>query len=100
MRMERISENMPYSSKFVEVYGSKIHFIEEGTGDPVLFLHGIPTSCYVWRNVIPHLSSLGRCIAPDLIGFGHSDKPDIEYSIADHIKYIEKFIEALNLKNI
>lgn len=100
MTLERISENMPYPSKFVEVYGSKLHYIEDGAGDPILFLHGIPTSSYVWRNIIPHLSSLGRCIAPDLIGFGQSDKPNIEYSITDHIKYIEKFIAELNLKNI
>jgi haloalkane dehalogenase len=86
-------------SKFIEVYGSKMHYIEVGTGDPILFLHGVPTSSYIWRNIIPHLSSLGRCIAPDLIGFGQSDKPDITYSIFDHIKYIQKFIEVMNLKN-
>ena len=100
MTSERISEKLSYPSKFIEVYGSKIHFIEVGEGDPVLFLHGIPTSSYVWRNIIPHLSTLGRCIAPDLIGLGKSDKPDIEYSIFDHIKYIEKFIEIMKLKNI
>jgi haloalkane dehalogenase len=77
-----------------------MHYIEAGSGDTILFLHGIPTSCYLWRNVIPHLSTLGHCVAPDLIGFGHSDKPDIEYSVTDHIRYIERFIEELNLKNI
>jgi haloalkane dehalogenase len=90
----------PYTSHFAEVYGSHIHYLEEGEGDAILFLHGIPTSCYIWRNIIPYLSGLGRCIAPDLPGFGHSDKPDIEYSVLDHIKYIDKFIETLNLKNI
>ncbi len=97
---ERISEKLTYPSKYVEVYGSKMHYIEAGEGDAILFLHGIPTSCYVWRNVIPHLATLGRCIAPDLIGFGQSDKPNIDYSIFDHIKYIEKLIEVLNLRNI
>ncbi len=97
---ERISEKLTYPSKYVEVYGSKMHFVEAGTGDAILFLHGIPTSCYLWRNIIPHLSSLGRCVAPDLIGFGQSDKPNIDYSIFDHIKYIEKLIELLGLKNI
>lgn len=97
---EKISEKFTYAPHYVDVYGSKIHFIDEGKGDPILFLHGVPTSSYVWRNVIPHLSSLGRCIAPDLIGFGKSDKPDIEYTIVDHIKYIEKLIEVLNLKKI
>lgn len=100
MTSERISEQMTYPSKFVDVYGSKMHYIETGEGNPILFLHGIPTSSYVWRNIIPHLSTLGRCIAPDLIGFGKSDKPNIEYSIFDHIKYIDKFIETLNLKSV
>jgi haloalkane dehalogenase len=95
-----ISEKMPASSKFIEIDGAKIHYLDDGMGDPILFLHGVPTSCYLWRNIIPHLSSLGRCIAPDLIGFGKSDKPNIPYSIQDHIHYIEKFIEALNLENI
>lgn len=96
----KVSSEFPYNSHFIEIDGSKIHYIEEGFGDPILFLHGIPASSYVWRNIIPHLSSLGRCIAPDLIGMGKSDKPDIEYSIFDHIKYIEKFIQQLNLERI
>src|SRR5579872_1683639 len=100
MANERISEKLSYPSKFVEIFGSKIHYVEAGSGDPILFLHGIPASCYVWRNVIPHLSSLGRCIAPDLIGMGQSDKPNIEYTISDHIKYIEKFIDALKLRRV
>lgn len=77
-----------------------MHYIEEGKGDPIIFLHGMPTSSYVWRNIIPYLSTLGRCIAIDLIGMGKSDKPNIEYTIEDHIRYIEKFIETLKLKNI
>lgn len=100
MMNEQIVDEFPYESHTIEIHGSKIHYIEEGQGDPILFLHGVPTSSYLWRNVIPHLSSLGRCIAPDLIGFGKSDKPDIEYSIFDHINYIEKFIEKLKLTRI
>lgn len=95
-----ISAEFPFDSRYVDVYGSKLHYIEEGSGDPILFLHGIPASCYVWRNIIPHLKTLGRCIAPDFIGMGKSDKPDIEYTVADQVKYLEKFIETLNLKNI
>ena len=95
-----VSEEFPYSSHFVEVLGSKMHYIEQGSGDPIVFLHGVPTSCYVWRNIIPHLSTLGRCLAPDLIGFGRSEKPDIQYTIDDHIRYIEQWIDALKLKNI
>lgn len=77
-----------------------MHYIEEGNGDPILFLHGNPTSCYLWRNIIPHLVPHGRCIAPDLIGMGQSDKPDIGYRFVDHVKYIEGFIEELGLTNI
>ncbi len=100
MTKTQISADFPYQSHYVNVLGSKMHYIEEGEGDPILFLHGIPTSSYVWRNVIPHLSNLGRCIAPDLIGFGKSEKPDIEYTIFDHIKYVEKLIEALKLEHL
>lgn len=97
---EHISSDFPYQSHYIDIDGLKIHYVEQGEGDPILLLHGIPTSCYLWRNVIPHLATLGRCIAPDLIGFGKSDKPDIEYTIEEHIKFIEKFIEKLNLKRI
>jgi haloalkane dehalogenase len=61
----------------LQIKGSAIHYIEEGEGDPILFLHGAPTSNYLWRNVIPHLSGQGRCIAPDLIGMGKSGKPNM-----------------------
>jgi haloalkane dehalogenase len=87
-------------SHFVEVNGAKMHYIEEGIGDPILFLHGMPTSSYLWRNIIPFVAPLGRCIAVDLIGMGKSDKPEIAYTIEDHIKYIEKFIEVMKLKRI
>lgn len=97
---DKISAAYPYESHFADIYGSKLHYIEQGKGRPILFLHGIPASSYVWRNVIPHLSSLGRCIAPDLIGMGKSDKPNIEYTVFDHIKYIDKLIETLNLKDL
>jgi len=95
-----ISADFPYKSNYIEVHGSKMHYIDEGSGDPILFLHGNPTSSYLWRNIIPYLSSKARCIAPDLIGFGKSDKPDLEYRIVDHIKYVEGFIEKLALKNL
>ena len=97
---QSISAEFPYESKYVDVLGSKMHYIDEGEGDPILFLHGVPTSSYLWRNVVPHVASSARCIAVDLIGFGQSAKPDIEYSVFDHINHIEKFIETLNLKNL
>ena len=65
-----ISAEFPYKANYVEVNGSKIHYVDEGSGDPILFLHGNPTSSYLWRNIIPYLTSHGRCIAPDLIGMG------------------------------
>lgn len=100
MANERVSESLDFPPHYVEVLGSKMHYIEAGSGTPIVFLHGVPMSCYVWRNIIPHLSTLGRCIAVDLIGFGQSEKPDIQYSIFDHIKYFEKFVEALGLKKM
>ena len=100
MTIQNISADFPVKSNYVEIHGSKIHYIDEGTGDPILFLHGNPTSSYLWRNIVPHLTSLARCIAPDLIGMGKSDKPDIEYRFFDHLKYMEGFIERMGLKNI
>ncbi len=100
MTTQEISAAFPFQSKFVEVLGSKMHYVEEGAGDPVLFLHGNPTSSYLWRNVIPHVSPLARCIALDLIGMGKSDKPDLEYRFVEHSRYVDGFIEALGLRNI
>lgn len=97
---QAISAEFPFESHYVEVHGSKMHYVDVGQGDPILFLHGNPTSSYLWRNIIPHVQGQGRCIAPDLIGMGKSDKPDIPYRFADHYRYIEGFIEALGLTNI
>ena len=98
--VQGISADFPYGSKYIDLYGSKIHYIDEGTGEPILFLHGNPTSSYLWRNIIPFLTSMARCIAPDLIGMGKSDKPDLEYRFFDHVKYAEGFIEKMGLENI
>ena len=97
---EKVSSQFNYPSHYQEINGAKIHYIEAGKGNPIVFLHGIPTSNYLWRNIIPFLSPLGRCIAPDLIGCGKSAKPDIDYTVRDHIKYIDDFIESMQLKNI
>lgn len=77
-----------------------MHYIDEGKGKPILFLHGNPTSSYLWRNVIPHLTSKGRCIAVDLIGMGKSEKPDLAYRFEDHYTYLSAFIEKMELKNV
>ena len=69
-----ISGNMEYEKKFTKVNGKQIAYVEEGNGDPIVLLHGNPTSSFLWRNIIPELSTLGRVIAPDLIGQGDSEK--------------------------
>jgi len=95
-----ILSDFPFESKFITINGSKMHYIDVGEGNPILFLHGNPTSSYLWRNIIPYLANKGRCIAPDLIGMGKSDKPDIGYTFFEHYDYLHAFIEALDLKNI
>jgi len=100
MTEQAISAAMPYESRFVTVAGSRIHYVEAGEGDPVLFLHGNPTSCYLWRNVLPHLAGEARCVAMDLIGMGRSDKPDLAYRLVDHARYVDGFIEALGLRRL
>src|SRR6516225_3759833 len=69
-----ISAALPYEKKRLRVLDREMAYIEAGQGDPIVLLHGNPTSSYLWRNIIPHLEGLGRCIAPDLIGMGDSDK--------------------------
>jgi len=97
---KEISAEFPFESHYVEVLGSKMHYIDEGQGDPILFIHGNPTSSYLWRNIIPYVSDDGRAIAVDLIGMGKSDKPDIDYRFVDHAKYLEAFIDELELQNV
>lgn len=97
---KNISAEFPFESKYIDVKGSKIHYIDEGEGDPILFIHGNPTWSYIWRNIIPYVTDNARAIAVDLIGFGKSDKPDINYGFTDTYAYLEAFIEKLNLKNI
>ncbi|HZJ48301.1 MAG TPA: haloalkane dehalogenase [Acidimicrobiia bacterium] len=84
----------------IDVLGSEMAYAEVGDGDPIVFLHGNPTSSYLWRNVIPHVADLGRCIAPDLIGMGDSDKvPGLEYRFADHRHYLDAFLEAVGVRD-
>lgn len=95
-----ISPDFPYQSHYAKVLDSTIHYVDEGKGDPILFLHGNPTSSYLWRNIIPYLTPHARCIAPDLIGMGKSGNPDIDYRFFDQVRYIDAFIEELGLTNI
>jgi haloalkane dehalogenase len=97
---ERISSDYNFAPHYVEVFGSRMHYVDEGEGDPILLVHGNATWSYIWRNVIPHLTPHARCVAPDLIGFGLSDKPDIEYQWTEQGDYLEEFIRKLGLKNV
>lgn len=103
---QEINSGFPFESKYVELFGSKLHYVEEYTDlnnteqTTFLFLHGNPTSSYLWRNIIPYVKGKGRAIAIDLIGMGESDKPDIAYTFQDHIKYVNAFIETKKLKTI
>jgi len=98
---KNISAEMNLTSKFIEVKGSQIHYVEEGNGDPILFLHGIPTNLYLWRNVIPEVSKSGRAIALDLVGYGKSEVPKTGgYGAANQYDYLDAFIKQMELKNI
>lgn len=98
---KNISAEMSLTSKFIEVKGSKMHYVEEGKGDPILFLHGIPTNLYLWRNVIPEVTKNGRAIAVDLAGYGKSEVPKTGgYGAKNQYAYLEAFIEQMELKNI
>ena len=96
-----ISTEERYPKQHQTVRGKQMAYVEAGVGDPILFLHGNPTSSYLWRNIIPHLEGQGRCIAPDLIGMGDSDKleasgPD-SYRYVEHRDYLDDLIAALGV---
>ena len=101
-------ENLPgydFEPRYVDVAGMRMHYIDEGPPDaaPVLLLHGEPSWSYLYRHMIPPLASAGlRVIAPDLIGFGKSDKPvkKSDYSYAGHVSWMRQFLESLELGNI
>ena len=96
------SAKFPFESKFVTIDGYKIRYVEEGQGEPILFIHGNPTSSYLWRNILPTVANATRKrgIALDLLGFGKSDKPNIEYALKLHNHIVERFIEKLGLDNL
>jgi len=93
----------PFRSGYVEVMNHRIHYVEHGIGPPVLFLHGNPTSSYVWRNVLSQVADQTgrRGIALDLLGFGRSDKPaNVRYSLDLHARVVRGFVDALDLRDI
>jgi haloalkane dehalogenase len=90
----------PYEPKYAEIEGLRMAYVEHGAGDPILLLHGEPTWSYLYRHMIPPLAKVGRVIAPDLVGFGRSDKPVAAnaYSYKSHARWLRGFVEALDLK--
>ena len=86
--------------KYVQVLGSRMAYRESGEGPLVLFQHGNPTSSYLWRNVIPHVAAKARCIAPDLIGMGASDKPEIAYRVEDQARYFDALLDELDVNDV
>ena len=85
----------------LSVLGRRMAYVEMGVGDPIVFLHGNPTSSYLWRNIMPHLAPFGRCIAPDLIGMGDSDKlpgsGPASYRLVEHRRYLDGFLDAAGI---
>ncbi len=89
----------PVPKRTAVVNGRRMAWVETGSGDPIVFLHGNPTSSYLWRNVIPHVAGMGRCIAPDLIGMGDSGKldPGEGYRFVDHRAYLDALLDRLGV---
>jgi haloalkane dehalogenase len=96
-----ISEVMPHQKRYLDVSGYAMAYVETGQGDPIVFLHGNPTSSYVWRNILPYLQPAGRCIAPDLIGMGDSSKlrasGPASYTLAEHQRYLDALLDTLGV---
>jgi len=96
--MSPISAADPYSRKRVGVLDSEMAYVDTGAGDPIVFLHGNPTSSYLWRNIIPHVVGQRRCLAPDLVGMGDSGKSSSgTYRFVDHARYLDGWFDALGL---
>lgn len=92
-----------YARKRIQILDTEMAYIDTGggdvgDGDPIIFLHGNPTSSYLWRNIIPHAEKLGRCLAPDLVGMGDSgENPSGSYRFVDHYRYFDAWMEAMDL---
>jgi len=94
-----ISSADPHPRRRVRVLDTELAYVDTGGGDPVVFLHGNPTSSYLWRNVITHVAPAGRCLAPDLVGMGDSGRsPGGAYRFVDHARYLDAWFDALGLR--
>ena len=98
MTQESISAQDSHPRRRIAAGGTEISYVDTGDGDPIVFLHGNPTSSYLWRNVIPHLSPVGRCLAPDLMGMGESgSSPNGSYRFTDHSAVLDGWFDAMGL---
>jgi len=95
------AEEWRASKRYAQILGRRMAYVEQGSGAPIVFLHGNPTSSYLWRSVLPELSSLGRCIAPDLIGMGDSEKLPTDdparYTFVRHREFLDALLDALSV---
>src|SRR5260370_2953934 len=100
-RENMISATFPYQKQRQLVLGLEMAYVDEGQGDPIVFLHGNPTSSYVWRNIIPYVQGFGHIIAPDLIGIGDSPKPPgsapASYTLPRHYPHLALPLQPLAL---
>jgi haloalkane dehalogenase len=98
-RSAPFSHEFPHAMKRQPVFDAEMAYVDEGKGDPIIFLHGNPTSSYMWRNVIPYALPFGRVLAPDLIGMGKSSKsPRQAYRFFDHVEYLDEWFDRLGLR--
>ncbi len=97
-----ISATFPYQKQRQKILDVTMAYVDEGEGDPIVFLHGNPTSSYIWRNIMPHVQGLGRCLAPDLIGMGDSQKLPASgpttYTFVEHRRYLDALLETLGVR--
>jgi haloalkane dehalogenase len=94
-------DDFPVTFKNIEIEGHRINFVDEGSGQTILMLHGNPTWSYLYRHIIADLKTDFRCVAPDLLGYGLSDKPpDADYSMEAHVRRLDEFVRKLDLKDI
>jgi haloalkane dehalogenase len=99
--MSGIASTDPHERRSVSVLDSRMAYAQAGDGDPIVLLHGNPTSSYLWRNVIAALEGRGRCLAPDLVGMGHSGPAaGGRYRLADHVRYLDAWFDALDLHRV
>lgn len=101
MTQDAVAAADPHARRRIAVLDTELAYVDVGAGAPIVFLHGNPTSSYLWRNVIPHVAPVGRCLAPDLVGMGRSGKaPGGSYRFADHARYLDAWFDALGLRDV